>query len=102
MIQARAVGNAVFVERQGMSGDYCSFGLSDFRAACDVADAINRAIRDAVAAVEEEADALTDTLASELVDAEAKVVELEKKLKGCKCKKADPIDLSNMTAKGRG
>lgn len=76
MIQARAVGNAVNVEEEGMAGNYCSFGLSDHRAASDVAEGINKAIRDAVAEAEGDADDLRNALA----EAEAECEKLRKQV----------------------
>lgn len=51
VVQARAVGNAVYLEHAGESGDIAAWGMESNESASEVAAAINKAIAEAVQAV---------------------------------------------------
>lgn len=50
VVQARAVGNAVYLEHPGCCGDLAAWGMESKESAAEIATAINRAIAEAVTA----------------------------------------------------
>jgi hypothetical protein len=53
MIQARAIGATVFLDREDMAGEYVRWNCRSSQEAAFVAEAINEALADSVAGAEE-------------------------------------------------